>query len=103
MVGRAVAVEEFTGFVGQSEWYFFGLGNKGKAGAYPKCWICSYVGDLESLKFCRRLVGNLYHVPSSLHHPEISESRRRRRDTSRGSKTSVGVGAGGMIERAYRN
>ena len=47
MVGRAVAVEEFTGFVGQSEWYFFGLGNKGKAGAYPKCWICSCVGEPE--------------------------------------------------------
>ena len=46
MVRRAVAVEEFTRFVRrcQVEWYFFGLGNKEKAGAYPKCRICSCVG-----------------------------------------------------------
>ena len=66
MVGRAVAVEEFTGFVGQSEWYFFGLGNKGKAGAYPKCWICSCVGDLESLKFGCWLLGNFIPICCSL-------------------------------------
>ena len=68
MVGRAVAVEEFTGFVGQSEWYFFGLGNKGKAGLIPNV---GFVRVLESLKFGRQLLDNLYHVQSSLHHPEI--------------------------------